>query len=490
MASVSLREFFGRRGLTDEAVSLRRSLATHPEARGLSVRTACARLVTIADGDGYSRGCRREGSITIDYAVGEKKLGGALPNWVAVTGRTRVSKVDNENRITPDFAGETRTVEGVLLASHISGDDFPFEPWHTYYDWNFIVQVDNQYRYLLSRPHLEPGAGGFECEWDSSAFPIWAWPQDGDRVWIVGRWIYDCGHPDAHGHRTEIHPPKAVVSFRSGSARLPDNSGPTRVTEAVVFIGRDGGYWRQPINDQDYAFDVHLPPRPGPAAEPSWAVVAKTGKLAVEPVITPFPADLPRALRVVIPLKGVNPHPESYGAVVSAGWSDPHGTETRKVKRFRVTVEKIFMDANLDPRTVVDPAGKDEWYLYVGINGRWKVFESMHGDAQALDYAVTLDLHQDDKIHITACGFEADEIHDLMAHKTGLSWADVCSQADGLANAKKIRSGFLSLGFSLDPGIENEKISIVSQYEPASPRGATRVAPKKDYRLQYKIEAL
>jgi hypothetical protein len=36
------------------------------------------------------------------------------------------------------------------MESHISGTDFPFKPWHTYYDWNYKVQPGPQYRNLLS----------------------------------------------------------------------------------------------------------------------------------------------------------------------------------------------------------------------------------------------------------------------------------------------------------------------------------------------------
>jgi hypothetical protein len=188
---------------------------------------------------------------------------------------------------------------------------------------------------------------------------------------------------------------------------------------------------------------------------------------------------------VVIPLKGVNPHPESYGVIIAGGWSDPRGTETAAVKRFRVTVEEIFMDANLDP------TGADEWYVYVGINGRWNMWKSLSGDSHRLNYAVELALHPSDHIHMTACGFEADEIDNLMGKHIGLSWAEVCDRGRGIDNAEKIRSGFLSLGTSLDPSIENEAIGIFSQLHPPEVLGAVTVAsPKNDYRLRYRIEEM
>nr|HMN26851.1 hypothetical protein [Caldilineaceae bacterium] len=263
--------------------------------------------------------------------------------------------------------------------------------------------------------------------------------------------------------------------------------GPTRASQAILFIGRDGGYWRQPINDQDYAFDLYLPPKPYAEAVPVLKIEPQTGVLPVQPQFTPFPAGAPRALRVVIPLKGVNPHPDNYGAILSGGWSDPRGTESVQVKRFRVTVEQILMDANLDP----DPLDTDEWFVYVGVNGRWKVFEELGGASHRLNYSVELDLHPNDHIHITACGREADEINGLMGGATGLSWADVSAREQAEDTKKKIRSGFLSLGLSLDSSIENEDIGLFSQFHPPQARDTLTIASfNTKYKLRYRIEVI
>ena len=495
--SISMKDLFSRQEIVGEIISLRNSLANHPEGLKMSLREAHKRLLAFADGNGFSRGCRRSEAIKIDFVVGEKELGEVIPQWVPVAGTTTLVRdnITGERRFREDFAGETRTVEGILARSHITYEDFPFKTYHTYYDWNFHVRYDKQYTYLISPVNHE---GEMECEWDTAFLPSWAWPQDGDRVWLVGRWIYDCGHPKNNLHRSELHPIKAVASFRTQATDFAGNSGPTRANHAILFIGRDGGYWRQPINDQDYAFDLYLPPKPYAEAVPRFKVVPQTGTLPVQPQITPFPANEPRALRVVIPLKGVEPHPENYGVIISAGWSDPRGTEAAAVKRFRVTVEEILMDANLDP----DAFDKDEWYVYVGINGRWKVWKSLSGESHKLNYSVELPLHPSDQIHITACGFEADEINGLMGRDIGLSFAELFDLGRLRDNAEKIRDGFLSLGISgLGTGkfweefnINNEPLdrdSFFSQFHP--PQGldtVTVASPQKGYRLRYKIEAI
>src|SRR6266700_7638784 len=150
------------------------------------------------------------------------------------------------------------------------------------------------------------------------AVPEFVWPGVGDRVWVSGRWIFDCGHPsvpaaasnDFVQFRTEIHPPRAVVTFRLNHpaldsfpvdrisapsfagpqsnlpvtglpAALP-GSEPTRVavTEADIYITGNGGMANDqcmllptneendcrghtstvlPVNDRNYVFDVYPP---------------------------------------------------------------------------------------------------------------------------------------------------------------------------------------------------------------------------------------
>lgn len=154
---------------------------------------------------------------------------------------------------------------------------------------------------------------GFERIW--GAVPEFVWPAVGDRVWVSGRWIFDCGHPGSSDiphvrFGTEIHPPRALVAFRlnhpaldsfptprisapnfpapqsylpvTGQPATPPpgvpNSGPTNVpaTEADIFISGNGGAANDlcsitanpcaghtgpilPVNDRNYVFDIYPP---------------------------------------------------------------------------------------------------------------------------------------------------------------------------------------------------------------------------------------
>lgn len=55
----------------------------------------------------------------------------------------------------------------------------------------------------------------------------------------------------------------------------------------------------------------------------------------------------------------------------------------------------------------------------LGVSGPWEALKSMSEDSKTLNYWVNLNLHSTDKVHVTACGFEADTIHDLMGEKPG-----------------------------------------------------------------------
>jgi hypothetical protein len=152
------------------------------------------------------------------------------------------------------------------------------------------------------------------------ALPQFAWPAFGDRVWTEGRWIFDCGHTGVEGipnnnlipnltdyvkFETEIHPPRALVTFRLNHPAVTDSNsqsnapaswlpvtgspnssyglvdGPTAVpvTEADIFVSGNGGgandicnlvpddcsNWGGhsgpwiAVNDKNYVFDVYPP---------------------------------------------------------------------------------------------------------------------------------------------------------------------------------------------------------------------------------------
>lgn len=195
----------------------------------------------------------------------------------------------------------------------------------------------------------------------------------------------------------------------------------------------------------------------------------------------PFPANDPKLLRVVIPLKGVTPHPEEYGAIISAGWSDPRNTESARILRKRITVTTIYMDRN------IDIFSGDEWDVYIGVNGRWRIWKGIGGDSEALNFSVDLDLHPSDQIHITACGFEEDLVHDYMGDDSGYSWAQI-SNPNLTGTQVAAISGKITRQLAGSLKDENTPISYFSQYHNPTEQGNfTKPSPSSDYRLRYTI---
>ena len=143
-----------------------------------------------------------------------------IPTWVYVN--------DHDAPATGPPPPQQR-LEGVVssryfpqLASHPTEEDLPTV--HRAYDFNFNVLPDRAYRRLLGG---DPAArtGNFEgkgtstgrvhVEREQSALPSFARPEPGDRVAIVGSWIWDCGHWLPGGERTEIHSYRALWVTRS-----------------------------------------------------------------------------------------------------------------------------------------------------------------------------------------------------------------------------------------------------------------------------------
>jgi hypothetical protein len=219
-------------------------------------------------------------------------------------------------------------------------------PWNHYtHDFTFKVAPDPGYQQLLSSWVRFPGFSipglfvippeicpdlttGMTChhtemevEWENGsvmkvnddddrtwgAVPEFVWPSSGDRVWVEGRWIFDCGHPGSDSttyvkFASEIHPPRALVTLRLNHPALSDspgistspaswlpvtgapatvplgqpNSGPTNVpvTEADIFVSGNGGGANDlcalehgcpdghtnpvlSVNDRNYVFDIY-----------------------------------------------------------------------------------------------------------------------------------------------------------------------------------------------------------------------------------------
>jgi hypothetical protein len=158
---------------------------------------------------------------------------GFAPNWVYVNDR--------------DFPASgpppgPRSVSGVvkgasgLLAARFSSSDDPIT--HRSVDVNIDLTVDPQSDFLTGTSRdATPEQGTLHLERESDYYPQWALPQPGDRVQVLGSWIWDCDHFQGKGEKTELHP------FRvAWVARHPERASPTSKrgeAEGDLFMSTD-----------------------------------------------------------------------------------------------------------------------------------------------------------------------------------------------------------------------------------------------------------
>jgi hypothetical protein len=110
------------------------------------------------------------------------------PEWAAVDVGTHLPPLSDP--VT--FHG---TVE--LTKVNETGD---FPASHVTYDQNTFVTIDAADMGLVATGNVDPlhgvEAGTLEVELEYGKDPLFVWAGTGDRFTGVGRWIFDCGHPD------------------------------------------------------------------------------------------------------------------------------------------------------------------------------------------------------------------------------------------------------------------------------------------------------
>jgi hypothetical protein len=295
-----------------------------------------------------------------------------------------------------------------------------------------------------------------ECEWDCGAFgprpgvmfnnAQWIWPMTGQYCWFSGRWIYDCGHASSEDKRvglmrSEIHPVKALATAQWEAVKFPENGGfHVPGIRFLFFASKLGGYKPfEKINDTDYEFIVDLPIIKG--ATSPWVLghtpdfPFNTGVLRsphllhsiqflnsgdgvpgnVQPVWETLPpeqpGELPRQVKVKIPLTQLPDNAAYYGVIINFGWLDIDRSQAKRVKRCRIRFDRLHK-GDVDHDTF-----GEEWLFKFGVNGRWfwRSFPDVHNDE---NYRLNVDvpefyLADTDSIYISSHGAELDQMDDV-----------------------------------------------------------------------------
>lgn len=255
-------------------------------------------------------------------------------------------------------------------------------------------------------------------EWESAAFPSWALPMAGDRVHVEGSHIWDCAH-GTDGYRTEIHPPRLVMTLRDaagqwskGATVIPARPGwadtmpglgsvPVPVTRADVFASSDGGEareqetcfnnpvacvhhdWYQPLNAKNYDLFVPAPPKPTDDAQLITKIVHRPFRTCNSDdgcggsvdVYGAGPNPDPNRITLTEETGGptghqihvhvnfdgfTEPDPSflyGFGFTLEVGWNRRVPIDLHRVK---VTIESVHVADTLDPS---GPFHKGEWEI-------------------------------------------------------------------------------------------------------------------------------
>jgi hypothetical protein len=281
---------------------------------------------------------------------------------------------------------------------------------HDWHDVDLFLKLDGDAYYLNSIANSKnsnnflcynqtnkacPSSKGetlLEAEWDMKHYPERFWASAGDRLWTIGRYVWDCGHPD--GYHTEIHSPKAIALTRLEPYILPGDDSPSLINKTYVYInGKSGmknysfktaegvesvvfdGYKDFPVADQNYEFDAPLPPKPNGYLGQPFAKVTDLPFGGPSPELSIDSAQ--KFVHVKYPLKLGDPSPErKFAAVIASGWRAPIASV--KFRRLTIHVEQIQIRK---PHNVVS---RSDWLLWLNINGQWTKLEGLPGSDSAV----------------------------------------------------------------------------------------------------------
>ena len=175
------------------------------------------------------------------------------PNWISVWDN---QPVEVYGTVVDVGAG------GANQAARISFEDDPLT--HYAHDANFYMLPDAKYRWTVGTANYYSNGeddsgvalGRIEVEWESLnngspetygagniGLPEWATATSGDRLYVVGRWVLDAGHPEL-GDRTEMHPPRLLAVMRKRPAAASNGAAAAQVD--IYVSGHGGGANRYP----------------------------------------------------------------------------------------------------------------------------------------------------------------------------------------------------------------------------------------------------
>jgi hypothetical protein len=309
------------------------------------------------------------------------------------------------------LAGVVQAYRNGPDASHPSGGDDPTT--HDSFDVNFNVLPGSGYEDLLGGLP-EADTGNFEgegeekdrihLERETKYEPAWTWPEAGDRVQVLGSWVWDCGHWDPGGERTELHPYRALWDERVPSSRSPygESEGDLYVSTDATPAGQIAECAHRTKADQeaykactftqpnwldvsgDYTLTLQAPPRPPGATRLGVRVVDRGS--TVDPHWQAAIAN--RTLTLRFHLSSTSPMRLVVAKQVFFGWRPLR----RAPIHLRVTFTKVLTRRAMDPGCPHSQTGcgtpqttredqltsaPGELLVYTDVAGQWALWPTI-----------------------------------------------------------------------------------------------------------------
>lgn len=123
------------------------------------------------------------------------------PEWQPISPMIDLGSSTPADPSLPPLSAPVLINGTVALSKINTGGDFPAS--HITTDQNTFIELDAADNGRLASGNNSdttecPGenCNRIEMEWEVGKYPLFAWAGEGDRVMAIGRWVFDCGHPD------------------------------------------------------------------------------------------------------------------------------------------------------------------------------------------------------------------------------------------------------------------------------------------------------
>ena len=337
-------------------------------------------------------GCKRNNTLIYQHQA---------PNWAYVNDRDTSATDAPPGPVW--LEGTVSSQKQPLYPARPTGVDNPLT--HLSYDFTFDVAPDPQYEVLLGgSPTLQTGNFAAEIEdvnrihieREEGSFPRWAWPDRGDRVKLLGSWVWDCDH-STYGERTELHPFRAIWVARRSTTRsgAGEAEGDLLITTDGTYAGRQADCAHRTKGDlaafhdcvsvpdsvQDvsgtYRFVLHVP-APPPGEHSMHLDVTRAGSTpnAPRPEVKQE-GERTVAVSLTIPARASLVPPRMVVATrVLVTWS-PRPVRREPV-HLRVHLDRLLTRRAMDPGSPVESTrvgqnttAPGEWILYWKLGSVW-----------------------------------------------------------------------------------------------------------------------